>query len=310
MRRYFAFALLLLVSLNYSAVALCQDAQKPKVSFSFDDGSTSDFPGYSLEAWNKLLLDSLEKHEIKGILFVKGIALDNAKGKEIIGGWNDAGHLVGNHTYTHPYFNSEKVSLEQYERELLRNESFIKGYSNFTKLFRFPYLKEGDTVEKRDGFRKVLKEYGYRNGHVTIDASDWYIHKRLVKRLSENPDADLSGFKKFYIEHIFDRAQFYDQLALELTGRQISHNLLLHHNLTAALFADDLIQHFKDNGWEVVNANKAYEDDIYKQEPKNIPAGESLVWALAKQSGKYDEILRYPAEDSRYEKARMDELGL
>jgi len=34
------------------------------------------------------------------------------------------------------------------------------------------------------------------------------------------------------------------------------------------------------------------------------------VWALAKESGKFEEILRYPGEDGDYEKAKMDQLGL
>lgn len=40
------------------------------------------------------------------------------------------------------------------------------------------------------------------------------------------------------------------------------------------------------------------------------PAGESLIWSLAKESGKYEDELRYPAEDSRYEIPKMKELGI
>lgn len=65
---------------------------------------------------------------------------------------------------------------------------------------------------------------------------------------------------------------------------------------------------FKEKGWEVISADEAYKDKIFKEQPDY--AGESLVWALAKQSGKFKNILRYPAEDSRYEKDKMDELGL
>ncbi len=42
----------------------------------------------------------------------------------------------------------------------------------------------------------------------------------------------------------------------------------------------------------------------------HIPAGESLVWALARSSGKYPDRLRYPAEDGDYEEAKMNQLGL
>lgn len=103
---------------------------------------------------------------------------------------------------------------------------------------------------------------------------------------------------------------FYDSLSFQLTNRRINHVLLLHHNLSAALFLDDLIQYFKDNEWDVLDADKAYLDTIYNNQPANIPAGESLIWALAKQSGKYENILRYPGEDGQYEKPKMDKLGL
>lgn len=284
--------------------------EKPKISFSFDDGATQNFPGYKNADWNQLLIDKLTAENVQTILFVKGKNLDNEAGRTIIKSWNDAGHLIANHTYSHPYFNSKKVSLNRFKQELVKNDSLINNYSNFTKLFRFPYLKEGNTIEKRDGFRVFLKEKEYKIGHVTVDASDWYINQRLVKRLKENPQSDISGYRNYYLKHLYNRAEYYNSLGKKLTGRQIHHNILLHHNLTSALFIDDLIKHFKKNGWEIVNAEKAYKDPIYTKTPVTIPAGESLLWALAKQTKKYDSILRYPAEDSRYEKEAMDFLGL
>ena len=285
-----------------------QKKDKPKISFSFDDGSIRDFPNHKNSDWNQQLLKNLKKNELKAILYVKGSGLDNKKGEAIIKSWNESGHLIGNHTYSHPNYN--KTSFKQFKREFLKNDSLINTYSNYTKLFRFPYLKEGNTIQKRDDFRAFLKTEKYKIGHVTIDASDWYVDSRLTKKLKENPTADISGFKQYYIQHLFERAQYYDSLSVDLTGRQINHNLLLHHNLSASLFLDDLIQHFKNQGWEVVDVDKAYRDEFYKQVPQTIPAGESLVWALAKLSGKYEFILRYPAESGQYEKEKMDNLGL
>lgn len=76
------------------------------------------------------------------------------------------------------------------------------------------------------------------------------------------------------------------------------------------MFLDDLIERFKAEGWEVMDADRAYTDPIYNEVPRTIPAGESLIWALAKQSGKFENSLRYPAEDGVYEKPFMDKLGL
>ncbi len=304
------FLALILFGTSSSFQPPTQPLSKPKISFTFDDGATNDIGPFKLEVWNQMLLDNLKKNHLKAILFSAGANKTTERGEYVLGSWNDAGHFIANHTFSHPSFNSDKVSLEDFELELLRNDSIISQYSNYLRYFRFPYLKEGNTPEKVNGFRQFLQEQGYKNGHVTIDASDWYVDSRLVRRIKENPNADISGYKAFYLDHLLNRALFYDSLAYQLTNRQINHVLLLHHNLAAALFLDDLIQHFKDNGWEVIDADKAYQDEIYSTEVDLVPAGESLIWALAKKSGKFDKVLRYPAEDGDYEKAGMDKLGL
>jgi peptidoglycan/xylan/chitin deacetylase (PgdA/CDA1 family) len=283
---------------------------KPKISFTFDDGQTHDIGEYKLETWNQLLLDNLKKHNLKAVLFSFGANKNSEKGRYVLQSWNNAGHLIANHSFSHPNFSSANTTPEDFELELLRNDSIIKQYPNYYPYFRFPYLKEGNTIEKVEGFRACMKKHGYKNGHVSIDASDWYIDSRLVKRLKENPKADISGYKDYYKKHLLNRALFYDSLACQLTNRHINHVILLHHNLSSALFLDDLIKYFKENGWEVMDADKAYKDVIYNEVPNTIPAGESLIWALAKQTGKFDKVLRYPAEDGEYEKAAMDKLGL
>lgn len=304
-KHQFQYQLLILVCFSLHTISVLG---QPKISLSFDDGSIADRPGYVLKEWNELLLNKLKESNVQSILFVAGHNKFHKKGTYVLQSWNDNGHLIANHTTNHPNYNSEEWTSERFMSELLSNDSLISGYSNYKKLFRFPYLKEGNTPKKVASFRSFMKDKEYRNGHVTIDASDWYIDQRLVKRLKENPKADLTAFKNFYLEHIWDRAQFYEKLSYELNGRHINHTLLLHHNLAAALFIDELIKMFKDKGWEFVSAKQAYSDPVYESTP--YYAGESLIYALAKDSGTYEDVLRYPAEDSRYEKERMNVLGL
>ncbi len=104
--------IVLAISLSYSFSSFCQTVQKPKISFSFDDGSVKDFPAYDIEIWNQMLLDNLKKHDVKAVLFIKGSGLHNAKGADVIQSWDSLGHLIGNHTYKHAYFNSDKVSID------------------------------------------------------------------------------------------------------------------------------------------------------------------------------------------------------
>lgn len=282
----------------------------PRISITIDDPHIRQTPLYDPFERNRMILDNLAEYDVKAALFVCGMRVDSDSGRVILDSWNNAGHMMCNHSYSHLYYPSAKFTPEMFGNDFLKGDSIVSSYSNFVKLFRFPYLKEGQDSEKRDFMRNLLYINGYKNGHVSIDASDWYIDQRLTERLKSDPDADLTPYKDFYFQHIKERADYYNSLALEVLGREPDHILLLHHNLLSALFLDDLIQMFKDNGWEIIDAETAFKDPIYSSNPGVLPAGESIIWSLAKETGRYDTLLRYPAEDGEYEKEKMDELGL
>ena len=128
--------------------------------------------------------------------------------------------------------------------------------------------------------------------------------------MKNNPGASIEKYKAAYIEHLLSRAKYYDELAYELLGRKVKHSILLHHNLTSALFLGDLIKGIKNEGWEIISADEALKDEVYDKQINTLPAGESIIWSLAKESGKYENKLRYPAEDSMYEEEKMKALGL
>jgi len=285
--------------------------QRPTVSFTFDDGITHDLAELPFEDWNNMILNSLNQEGVKAAFFVTGSNKKNEKGDYLLQSWSEKGHLIANHTYSHPNFNGD-LDAARFETELLSTDSIIKRYGQYTKLFRFPYLKEGKSQEQIEAYRQVLRKHDYKNGYVTIDASDWYVNSELLKHLKQNgmdsPKVEL--YQEFYVNHILERSKFYEQLSFDLTGRHIPHTLLLHHNLTSALFLDDLLQAFKNEGWQLTDAQTAFEDSIFQSLPQTVPAGESLIWSLAKESGQYENLLRYPAEDSRYEQPKMEAFGL
>lgn len=285
---------------------------KPTVSFTFDDGITSDIANFKFEEWNEMILSSLRNENLKAVFFVIGQNKLDKKGQFLLKSWNEEGHRIANHSFTHPNFNSKKNTSQLFKNELLHTDSIISKFGNSIKLFRFPYLKEGRNKFKVDSIRNILAGNNYSNGYVTIDASDWYVNSRLIKRIKKVgiEKTEIEKFKDFYLQHIIERANYYEKLSYEMNKKHIKHTLLLHHNLTSALFLDELIKKFRKEGWEVINADKAYQDEIFTKIPNANFAGESLIWSMAKQSGKYDQSLRYPAEDSRYEEEKMNELGL
>jgi peptidoglycan-N-acetylglucosamine deacetylase len=287
-----------------------QNPEQPSISFSFDDGNPNDILNYKGEEWNAMIVDQLSKYKIKSVWFVGAKKLDNDKGKLLLWNWDNAGNIIANHTYNHVNYNDSLMTCNDFINEIQKCDLLINSYKNYQKIFRFPYLKGGNTIAKRDSLRSYFKQNGFKQGWVTIDASDWYINSRLINRLKENPQADIKAFRDFYINHIFDRAQYYNNLSKEINHRQIKHTVLLHFNLTSALFLTDLIERFKHEGWKVENYSEAIKDPIYKELPTSMPAEQSLIWSLAKQTGQYDNKLRYPGEDGEYEKDKMDKLGL
>lgn len=275
-----------------------------------DDPEVNETPLFSQFERNEKILAALDQYQLKAALFVCGMRIDNSSGKALLESWDQRGHLIGSHSYSHFYFNSKKMTFEFYRDDFLKVEPLLVGLKNFSRLYRFPFLKEGETAEKRDQMRQALKKNGYDQGYVSIDASDWYVDARLRNRLDKDPKSDVKPYRDFYLKHIWNRATFYNDLAKKVYGREIKHTLLIHHSLLNALFLGDLIQMFKNKGWKLISAKEAYSDPVFKLEPKTVPAGESIVWASAKASGQFEELLRYPAEDGEYEKDEMDKLGL
>jgi peptidoglycan-N-acetylglucosamine deacetylase len=192
----------------------------------------------------------------------------------------------------------------------LRTEGVLRGYPGFRKWFRFPALAEGSSRELRDRYRGFLAQQGYRNGAVTIDTSDWYYDQRLRERLAADRGFDVTRFRQPYLDHIWDRAQFYDQLSRDVLGRSMPHTLLVHYNLLNSLFLGDVLALFRAKGWGVIDAEEAFSDEVFTRQPDTVPAGQSLLWALAKESGKFEARLRYPGEDDVYDKPVLDRLRL
>jgi peptidoglycan-N-acetylglucosamine deacetylase len=288
-----------------AAPALAQ--VRPRVAITMDDVWWQKIPENRRAESEERLLSSLAK--TRTFLFAVGQAVDNDHGARILDLWSSAGHRIGNHTYSHIPL-SGATRPEDFEAGILRAGQILRGHAGFRGWFRFPALKEGNTRESRDRLRAFLALHGYRNGAVTIDTSDWYYNQRLLERIQAEPNFDVNNYRQPYLQHIWGRAQYYDSLAREVLGRGISHTILIHYNLLNALFLGDLLAMFRSKRWEVVDAEEAFSDPVFNREPDTVPAGESLIWALAKESGRFEGRLRYPGEDDTYEKPRLDRLRL
>jgi peptidoglycan/xylan/chitin deacetylase (PgdA/CDA1 family) len=282
----------------------CAAAQAQSVAFTFDDGPRlAATPLLTSQQRNQALLDALARHKVQAALFVTvANGADRPEGYALAKAWGQAGHAVGNHTMTHPDLNSVKLSLGQYQQEILDCDSVIRTLPGYQKWFRFTYLREGNTLEKRDGMRAFLKQQGYRNAYVSLDTSDWRFDEKLREVLAKNPQADIAPIRQLYLAHVRQRALAYRALSQQLQGRDIAQVILLHHNLVNALWLNDVIAQFKEMGWSITTPAAAFADPVYQLMPERVAAGQSLLLSMARTLGfgKFDGWERV-VDDGDYE---------
>jgi peptidoglycan/xylan/chitin deacetylase (PgdA/CDA1 family) len=266
-------------------------------------------PKLGPQARSEALLKVLGAHGVQVAIFVNGIdGGDTPEGRQILARWGQEGHLVGNHTYAH--LNLQKVSLAEFTKDFLRCDALLKGIPNYARLLRFPYLKEGDTLEKRDGMRRILQENGYRNAAVTIATFDWLIDEHLRSALKRDPLTPLEPYRAYYLQHLATIIRHYQALGRAVAGREVQHVVLLHLNLLNALFLEDVLGMLAKNGWKLVSPATAYQDPIYAEDPRTLTAGESLLWTLGKERGLTGEQMATSNDFLLREKAMLEELGL
>ncbi|MFZ6656749.1 polysaccharide deacetylase family protein [Undibacterium sp. TJN19] len=279
-KKYF-LASLLMLAFSIS------DVMAQSVAITMDDGpNVEETPLLSPQQRNQAILDALAKHRVKAALFVTAsYGANQPLGYALAKAWGDAGHAIGNHTMTHPDLHNAKVSLAQYQQEILDCDQIIRTLPGYQKWYRYTYLREGNTPEKRDGVREFLKQQGYRNAYVSLDTSDWRLNEKLLEVLKKNPQADISAIKQAYLSHIRQRAVAYRDLSRQLQGRDITQVMLIHHNLINALWLDDVIAQFKDMGWKITDPATALADSVYQLIPERAAAGQSLLLSMARTLG-------------------------
>jgi peptidoglycan/xylan/chitin deacetylase (PgdA/CDA1 family) len=185
----------------------------PQFAITMDDFAWHNAVHLTAEDRNRAILDALGANRAKAALFVVGSMVDSEeRGKNLLRFWGEAGHIIGNHTYSHRSLNSN-ISAAEYEQDISRAEEVLKEFKQFRKIFRYPLLKEGNTAVKRDHVRAFLKQKGYRIGHVTIDTSDWIVDQRLVARLQKDPHAGQT------LPRLFSRAHVGSREVLRLAGK-------------------------------------------------------------------------------------------
>lgn len=252
----------------------------------------------------KELLAEINRHNISQIAFFSVAKNVNGEGKERLLNFANAGHVIAHHSYAHADFN--KTSLENYIANFERAENTLKTLPNYKRWFRFPYLREGDSEEKRDGMRSHLEKKGYINAYITLNNYDWYLENLFQKAIAKQQHINFEALKHLYIELIIEGIEYYDDMAIEYLGRSPKHILLLHEMDITALYLGDLVDALRKKGWSTITLEQALEDDIAGYRTKKVfKFNPGRIGEIAYDKGKRKGLWHHSLDEA-YIKRRFD----
>jgi peptidoglycan/xylan/chitin deacetylase (PgdA/CDA1 family) len=204
------------------------------------------------------VLATLDKHRVTATVFVIGRSVTDAS-RGLVDAVVRAGHFVGSHSFSHQDLGV--VSAEDYILDIQKGEEAIKPWLKGVQYFRYPFLRQGNTVEKRDAVLSWMASRGIVVAPVTIDNNDYEYNQRLVDAKAEGRAIDV---RDAYLDHMMEAAAYYDAKGRARMGRAVNQVLLLHMNYLNSLYLDDLLQRFRDDGWSFITFEEALKDEVYR----------------------------------------------
>ena len=267
-------------------------AQEPetakRIAITFDDIPRAAGVFYTQEERTQVLIQRLEEAGVEQAAFFlnPGRIAESEGAPERIAAYVEAGHVIANHTHTHPRLS--QVSAEEFLADIDAASAWLKGRKSTRPWFRYPYLDHGRSDKaKRDAVRAGLAERGLLNAYVTVDASDWFYDGEAQKAMRAGRELNILELGRLFIEVHVEAAEFYADLAMRTHGRQPAHVLLLHETDLVALTLSEMVEALEAKGWQIITADEAYADAIALEAAQyDTPsAGGTLSEQLAWQKG-------------------------
>jgi peptidoglycan-N-acetylglucosamine deacetylase len=266
LRSFFWKSLLFVISsLLFAAISSAQ-----KVAITFDDLPLNGLlpPGVTRTETTRNVLAILKKEHVPLVYgFINAKKLEaNADGAEALKLWA-ASEPVGNHTYAH--IDLEQNSPEAFEREIEEDEPALELLSQKDdwRWLRYPFLHEGDTVEKRRAVRDYLKAHRYRIAQVTLDWEDYMWNSAYARCAAKNDAKSIAWLKLSYLTTASEFIDLGGEQAKLIYGHEINYVLLLHLGAFSSTILPDALELLRGKGFKFVTLEEAESDPAYEGDP-------------------------------------------
>jgi peptidoglycan-N-acetylglucosamine deacetylase len=247
------------------------------VAITFDDLPLNGIlaPGMTRARVVQDVLTVLKKHRVPQVYgFVNAGKLegsanstDSADGAEALKLWVAGGERVGNHTYSH--LDLHKSKPEDFFQDVRLDEPALALLDNSDawRWLRYPYLREGDTLEKRRAVRTQLRDRGYRIAQVTLDYEDYLWNSAYARCVAKGDKGAIAWLHSSYLKTASQYLDVDRQMAKLVFGRQINHVLLLHLGAFSSSILPDLLDLLTRKGFTLVTLETAQSDHAYDSDP-------------------------------------------
>lgn len=279
-----------------------------EIALTFDDAPRADQAFQTGDERGRMLVEALSRVAVEQVMFLVTTGHINKQSRERLLHYQQAGHLLGNHSHTHQH--PDRMGVDEYLADIRHAQSILDEFPGVEKFYRYPFLDEGHDETSRNALREGLATLGLNNAYVTIDNYDWYMDHLLQRAVAAGRTINFKLLGQIYVEQMLGSVAFYDRIAQESLGYSPRHVLLLHENDLAALFIDDLVLALRERGWRIISPLVAYEDPIAGQVPGTLFNGQGRVAALARAKGRTAGELVHPNEDEDYLRRLFNEAGI
>jgi peptidoglycan/xylan/chitin deacetylase (PgdA/CDA1 family) len=225
----------------------------------------------------------------------------NADAAEALKIWV-AAEPIGNHTYGHLNLNTNPA--EAFEREIDENEpslELLAAKDGNWHWLRYPFLHEGETVEKRRAVRAYLQAHGYRVAQVTLDWEDYLWNSAYARCVAKNDAQSIAWLKSSYLSVESSYLDLGRDLAKTVYGHDIDHVLLLHLGAFSSTILPDALDLMQKKGFTFVTLEEAESDPVYQGDPDaGSKYGGTLLelWMEAKKI-KFPPVMEKPYKQLR-----------
>jgi peptidoglycan/xylan/chitin deacetylase (PgdA/CDA1 family) len=287
-----AFWVFLLGSLLVVSRAALAQTDVKAIALTFDDLPVSTIgqdpqPEFREQAAaiTQTILGVLKKHNALAAGFVNEMKLNTPGARDFYCGllmdWLAAGHLLGNHGYSHLEFG--QVTIQQYEDDFLRGDvitPLLLDYRGTTaRYYRYPYNDTGDTARKKQEFLQFLAAHGYKPAPMTFENDDWMYTELYEDALTRNDKVEKGKLKNAYFKESERKIAFIESTSAKNFHRQIAQIADLHVNQMTADVLDELLTLFERHGYKFISMEQALADPAYETKDDFV-GSDGISWLL------------------------------